>query len=302
MDIGVALGGGGTRGGAHIGVLKALEALGCRVVALAGTSAGGIVGAVYAAGYSPEQILEEFSAVDQNTLFGRNPNDNPSLLGVSGVRTVLDRILGKHTFEDLKIPFAVTATDIDQGREVIIRSGNVVEAVMATIAIPGVLPHQNYGGMRLVDGGVLDPVPVSVVRRLNPILPVAAAVLTQVPEDAVFEALYTRMPGPEAVTRRLARLRITQAFQIFLQSIDIGTRAITEMRLQIDHPDIIIRPKINPSALNDPVDIQLLSSAGEQAVLALADEIRQAFSWQRSVLRRLRFGVSGAPTGSLENA
>lgn len=291
MDIGLALGGGGTRGSAHIGVLQALEDIGCRVAALAGTSAGGLVGAVYAAGYSPQQILEAFGAVNQETLFGRDPQDNPSILGVSGLHTALNDLLGDITFEELKIPFAVTATDLDHGREVILRRGKVMEAVLATIAIPGVLPHQSFGGMRLVDGGVLDPVPVSVVRRMNPALPIAAVVLTQAPEEAAYEARLSYIPGPEVVTRQLARLRISQAFQIFLQSIDIGTRAITEMRLQIDHPDVVIRPKLNSGVLTDAVDIHQLAEAGEQAGRAKTAEIRQSYSWQRSVMRRLRYGV-----------
>jgi NTE family protein len=283
-------------------VLKALEELGCQITALSGTSAGGIVGAVYAAGYSPQEMLEAFSKIDQQALFGRNTNDNPSLLGVTGVQKALEQLLGERTFEDLEIPFAVTATDIDRGREVIIRHGCVLDAVLATIAIPGVLPHQNYAGVRLVDGGVLDPVPVSVVRYLNPYLPVAAVVLSQPPEEADYEAILTRLPGPEAVARQLARLRITQAINIFLQSIDIGTRAITEMRLKIDHPDVVIRPRIKSSWLTNDVDIQALASTGEQATRELTSEILQAFTWQRNVVRRLRYGNLKTVAQEIEDA
>lgn len=281
-------------------MLKHLEAIGCRVSALAGTSAGGIIGAVYAAGLPPQRILDAFSAVDQDTLFGRSGHDNPSLLGVSGVRSTLENLLGERTFEDLEIPFAVTATDLDRGREVIIRHGRVLEAVMATIAIPGVLPHQNYEGLRLVDGGVLDPVPVAVVRRMNPFLPVVAVVLTQPPEQADYEAV--KMPGPETVARQLARLRIAQAFNIFMQSIDIGTRAITEMRLQIDRPDVIIRPRIKASWLTEHIDVLALAAAGEQAAREKADEIQQSFAWQHSVMRRLRYGNLKVASQAVEDA
>lgn len=290
MDIAVALGGGGARGNAHIGVLRELERQGYRIAALAGTSAGGIIGSLYAAGYTPDEIETQFKAVDQSTLFDRHREDGPSLLGRAGVQKVLAAMLDERKFDELNIPFAVTATDVDRGQEIILNHGRVLEAVLATIAIPGILPPQHIQGRRLVDGGVLDPVPVSIARRLAPHLPVIAVVLSPPPEKNMVASYLPMIPGPEPVARRLARLRLTQAFEIFLQSIDIGSHAITELRLQIDHPDAIIRPGLETIRLLDRVDVTSLAAAGEQAARKSLPEIKQAFTWQRSLIRRLRYG------------
>ena len=107
MEISLALGGGGARGIAHLGVLRYLDEQGYQVKALSGTSAGGMIGAVYAAGYHPDEIVERFLEVDQSHLFGRQVGDGPSLLGVAGLMYVLDEMLGEKTFDDLQIPFVV---------------------------------------------------------------------------------------------------------------------------------------------------------------------------------------------------
>src|SRR5512143_3801216 len=134
MDISVALGGGGARGNSHVGVLRRLEKEGCRIRAVAGTSFGGIVAALYAAGYSPDEIEAIFCRVDQSKLYGRNPGDGPSLLGLVGVTQWLEETLGDRTFQELKLPCALTAVDLNSAREVILSEGRVRDAVLATIA------------------------------------------------------------------------------------------------------------------------------------------------------------------------
>ena len=140
MDIALALGGGGARGNAHIGVLRVLEREGFRVRAVAGTSAGGLAAVFYAAGYSPDEIEDLFAEVEQPRLYGRTSADGPALLGLSGAREWLREHLGDKTFADLEIPCAVTAVDIDHPHEVILADGPVVEALLATIAVPGIFP------------------------------------------------------------------------------------------------------------------------------------------------------------------
>jgi len=112
MEIGVALGGGGSRGMAHLGVLKYLEDEGISIGAMAGTSIGGLVGAVYLSGFSLDEMVEQFASIEQDKLYGQLKSDEPSLLGLAGGTKVLSNFLGDLTFQDLKIPFAVTAVDI----------------------------------------------------------------------------------------------------------------------------------------------------------------------------------------------
>ena len=164
MDITLALGGGGSKGNAHIGVLRQLEQKGFRVKAIAGTSYGGLVAVFYALGCSPDEIEEIFASADQTQFYGHAPNDGPSLVGIAGVTRLLEEQIGDRTFADLKIPCVLTSVDLKSGKEVLLSRGRLVDAMLATIAIPGIFPARYMDGLELVDGGTLDPVPVAPAR------------------------------------------------------------------------------------------------------------------------------------------
>ena len=144
MDITLALGSGGAKGNSHIGVLRRLEEEGFKIRAVAGTSFGGIVAVMYAAGYTPDEIEDIFVKVDQARLYGRSLEERPSLLGLAGVRKWLDEVLPGRTFADLDIPCAVTAVDLNYGCEVVLDEGPVKDALLATIAVPGIFPAQPW--------------------------------------------------------------------------------------------------------------------------------------------------------------
>ncbi len=288
MELSLALGGGGARGNAHLGVIRRFEREGYRIRAVAGTSFGGIVAAMYAAGYSPDEIEERFTGLDQSKLYGHSPHDGPSLLGLAGATRVLGEWLGDRTFKDLRIPCALTSVDIKHGREVVLKHGRVLEAVLATIALPGIFPPRLYGDHQLVDGGVLDPVPVAVARSLAPTLPVVAVVLTPLarPEMTISQ-LPLPVPIPGALIQRITNLRLAQALDIFLKSVDIGNRMMTELRLEVDDPEVIIRPDVSHIGLLDKVDIHEIVLLGERAADGALDELRQAVSWPNRLRRRL---------------
>jgi len=288
MDISIALGGGGAKGAAHIGVLKTLEKHGFQIKALAGTSAGGIIGAIYAAGFTPDEILERFQKIEGNSLYGRRPGDGPSLLGVSGINEVLTEMLGKCRFEDLKIPFVVTAVDLVTGREVILKEGRVVDAVLATISLPGIFPHQEWGDYHLVDGGLLDPIPVAPARALSPHLPVVAVVLSRMNHVDDDFLMPPKFLAPEPLLRQIARLRVAQAFSIFLRSVDIGSCALAELRLIVDHPEVIIRPPVAEIGLLDAVDVAEVARLGERSAEQAIPDLQAAFKWSARLRRRLR--------------
>lgn len=292
MDITLALGGGGAKGNAHIGVLRRLEREGFRVCAVAGTSFGGLVAAFYAAGYTPNEIEDLFAAVDQSRLYGRLPEERPSLLGLGGVRKWLDRTLGERTFADLALPCALTAVDLNCGCEVTLDKGRVRDAVLATIAVPGIFPPFPWHEWELVDGGVLNPVPVSVARELAPSLPVVAVtLLLPMGEPAHSMSVPLPIPAglPKPILDRLSHMRYAQAFDIFMRSVDVGNRAIAEYRLAVDKPDVIIRPAVSDIELLGKVDVREVAQRGEQAVEAALPELRRAVSWT-SRLRRNLFG------------
>lgn len=287
MEIALALGGGGVKGNAHIGVLRVLEREGFQVRALAGTSAGGLWGVLFAAGYSADEIEARFSGLDPGFLYQRKPGDGPAMLGLAGLQQMLHETLGETTFEQLEIPFAVTAVDVDQALPLVLKSGRVRDAILATIAVPGVFPPVVLDGRLLIDGGVLNPVPVNVARALAPDLPVAAVVLSP-PLDG--------WGGPEKprllntlpfVANYIGRLRIAQAFNVFMRSIDIAGAMLTELRLEHDAPDVIIRPHVPQIGLLDAVDVKAVAKLGELAAEAALPQLRQAVSWRGWLARRI---------------
>jgi NTE family protein len=292
MEITLALGGGGAKGNAHIGVLRRLEKEGFKIRSVAGTSYGGIVAVLYALGYSPNELQAIFEAVDQGHLYARSPMDGPSLLGMGGVRQVLNRILGEKTFADLRIPCAVTAVDINTGGEVMLMEGRLQDAVLATIALPGIFPVHRLNGWELVDGGVLNPVPVSVARTLSPNLPVVAVVLND-PMEKPVRSYAIPVPSifPRSIAERITRISLAQSLDIFLRSVDVSSRAISHFRLQLDKPDIIVRPDVHEISLLDKVVIADVAQLGEQAVEEVLPQLKRAVSWTSRLSRKI-FGAN----------
>lgn len=293
MEITLALGGGGTRGIAHLGVIEQLEKSGVQIRAVAGTSIGALVGAIYSAGVSPGQMKAILSEFHINHLYRRLPDDGPALLGHAGLVDALSGILNNCTFADLKIPFACTAVDLNSRKEVYLKSGDVLDAVLASSAFPGVLPPKQIGDAYLVDGGILDPVPVCLARQLAPNLPVVAVVLQpaaedwgKLPEANILDT--APLPIPHQIIQGFARLRIGQAMRIFSQSMDINSRMVAELRLKIDQPDIIIRPDVIRFGMFEMADIDVLVEAGDQATRKKLPEIRKAASLTGKINRLLR--------------
>jgi NTE family protein len=163
--IGLAFGGGAIRGWAHYGVLRAFERFGIPVDCVAGTSVGALVAAQRALGIGADagaDFLEELGA----GLFRPRPS-RTSLLSAEGMKNGLRAMFGERTIEQLLLPLGITASDLGAEREVVLRSGPIWQAVLASCAIPGVYPPQRIGSRILVDGGVLNPVPSSVVSDLG---------------------------------------------------------------------------------------------------------------------------------------
>ncbi|MCU0419920.1 MAG: patatin-like phospholipase family protein [Cyclobacteriaceae bacterium] len=162
MKVGLALSGGGARGVAHIGVLQALEEFGVHIDIVAGTSAGSIVGAMYAHGYKPSRILE---IIQQITIFKSvRPAWNWSgLLRMDGMKELLLKYLPENSFEKLQIPLAVAATEIRKGELHYFSEGELVPAIMASCSIPAVFSPMPYREGLYIDGGVFDNLPVRAI-------------------------------------------------------------------------------------------------------------------------------------------
>lgn len=297
MDITLALGGGGVRGVAHIGVLRALEKHGFNIKAVAGTSAGGLAGAVYAAGYSTEQIEKTFNEMEKNFIISPSRSKQPALLGMSWITKKISKLLGDMTFEDLKIPFAATATNLRTGKEFIIRRGKVMDAVLATIAIPGAFPGQDIEGHILADGGVVDPVPIQVARWMAPDLPVVAVMLHETPDNYEIDEkkLPISFPGPASFLDRIADLKAVQAFNIFTRSAEVSGEQITELAIQLYKPEVVIAPKVGHINILQGVNSKELIQAGIDATEQSMTPLKSQANWARRLRRQMRRRISPDP-------
>lgn len=161
-SIGVALGGGAAKGIAHIGVLKAFEKEGVKISYLSGTSIGSLVAAYYAFGKTTDEILE----VGEQLSFKRISSlsfRKGGLFSTESIRSMIIKDLGDVNIEDANIPLAICTTDIITGEQVAFEKGNLASAICASVAVPGLFAPVEIEGRKLVDGGIVENVPVSLL-------------------------------------------------------------------------------------------------------------------------------------------
>lgn len=241
IKIGLALGGGGARGLAHIGVLRVLEREGIPVHLLAGTSMGGLIAAAYASPHTLAEIEAELIRAPQPGQVMRFLDRRPTrqaLLKGERLRAYFAQMLGPDlTFADLRLPTALLAVDVRTGREVVLRGGRVVDAMRATMSVPGVFAPVEMGGYRLVDGGILNNVPTDVVREMGADVVIAVDVLPTagevMPDAGTFETM--EIPLLPHVAQEIWQVEM------------IMLAALTQFRLAQSPPDVLLRPKIPPS-------------------------------------------------------
>ena len=181
----LALGSGGSRGIAHVGFLQALDENGIKPDCIVGCSMGAIVGACYAAGITPKQMKETVDSLKFKDIVDVHffPFTKKGLLRSVKMRTKITSLLGDASFESLNIPFACIAVDLVKGEVVTLKDGDLSEAVSASSSIPTVFRPVEVGNMELVDGGVLERVPVRVAKEeFNPDVIVAVDVLGKLRE------------------------------------------------------------------------------------------------------------------------
>jgi NTE family protein len=166
---GLVLSGGGARGFAHIGLLQALNEAGIFPDVISGTSAGAIVGSLYADGYTPKEILKLLNTRSRLD-FMRPVMPREGLLQINGIVKILNSSLRAKTFEDLKIKLFVTATDLNNGKAVYFSEGELVDHIIASASIPVLFQPVVINNIHYVDGGVLDNLPVKPIEKTCKIL------------------------------------------------------------------------------------------------------------------------------------
>jgi len=166
---GLVLSGGGARGFAHLGVIQALNEAGIIPDVISGTSAGALAGVLYADGYTPEEILKIMSPGSRLD-FMRPAMPREGLLQINGIIKILQTHLRATTFEELKIPLFVTATDMNYGKAVYFSEGNLLDPVIASASIPVIFQPVKIKDISYVDGGVLDNFPVYPIEKMCKVL------------------------------------------------------------------------------------------------------------------------------------
>ena len=251
--VGLALGGGFARGLAHIGILKVLEEEGIPVNFIAGTSVGSVIGAAYCSGISARE-LEEIAALVRFKDFARWTLSRYGFASNDRMVPFLGKMLRCRTFEDLKIPLAVAATDFTTGDGVVFRSGPLVDAVRASCAYPGMFLPVNINGRLLVDGMLAHSVPTVPLREMG-----AQRVI------AVYLSAHWVSPdGPRHI------------FDVIGQCFSIAQSKMSG--LWEAAADIIVQPDVRGFSYDGFDRAPELIRAGEQAARAALPAIRQWFA------------------------
>ncbi|WP_337043524.1 patatin-like phospholipase family protein [Emticicia sp. 17c] len=164
MKIGLALSGGGSRGFAHLGVIKALDEYGLKPTMITGTSAGSIVGAMIGAGYTPDYVFDTIASLDifSHLKFAFN---RFGLFKLERAEELFYKYLPHNSFEQLKIPLTICATDIEKGEAVYFSEGELIKPILASCCLPGIFEPIKFQGRTFIDGGVVDNLPI------NPLMP-----------------------------------------------------------------------------------------------------------------------------------
>ena len=249
MKIGLALGGGGARGIAHLGVWQRLQELGIPIHCVAGTSIGAIAGAIIAAGRVDEALAwcEMSSWKKLPGLIFERPTTK-ALLSGRRVEEKLRQIIAAETFADLSMPYAAVATDLNTGEAVVMQEGDLISAVRASMSIPGVFSPIEREGRVLVDGGLVNPLPVSACRALG------AEVIIAVDVNPL---------GDPATTKPFEKLHI---MDVLLKSFGIFNYELTRRELAVNKPDVLIRPDVGQVVALDFRRVGPLVEIGRQAV------------------------------------
>jgi NTE family protein len=252
IRIGIALGGGAAKGFAHIGVIKMLEANGLKIEYVSGTSAGSVVGAMYAGGMDSFQMQQQAFVLEESNIRDISLFSGGLIKGLK-LQDYVNAMVKNKPLELLKKPFAVVATQLETGQRTVFTRGNTGQAVRASSSVPGVFEPVKIGKFSYVDGGIVSPVPVDAARQLGADLVIAVDISSKASGKAPEDML-----------------------GIVNQSIMIMGQKLGEQELA--RADVVIRPRVNAIG---PAEFEQKNQAileGEKAALAALPQIRARIS------------------------
>jgi len=312
IKLGLALGGGAARGWAHIGVMRALEESGIRPDIVVGTSIGAVVGGCYAAGRLDELTDFARQLTPARVLALLDVHVGSGLISGDRLGRRLTENLDSWTIEKLPIRFAAIATEFNTGHEIWLTRGDLAEALRASYALPGIFDPRRIGGRWLMDGALVNPVPVTAARALGAEVVVAVnlsgasygrgTVIQDFGGESDLEAASDTSavsgflsPVREAASRMrdlFRRRRGTPGFaQVMIDAFNITQDRITRARLAGDPPDVLASPQLTQVGLFDFHRADEAIAAGREAAARVLPQIREIMDIaQRSFLARQRLG------------
>lgn len=249
LKVGLALGAGGARGMAHIGVIKVLEEEGIPIDYIAGSSMGSLIGAIYATGITPG-MMEKLAIHLKRKYWLDFTVPKMGFLSGDKVKEMVRLITQGKRIEELHKPLAIVATDLHKGERVVFRSGPISNAVRSSISIPGIFIPAELDGRLLVDGGVIDRIPITVAKEMGAdiVIGVDVGVLSN-------------------------DVKITSIFDVIAQTIQIMEREI--LRYRMVEADVLISPVVGDYSATTFTQIEELIAAGEVAARKSIDKIRE---------------------------
>ena len=271
LQVGLALSGGMARSIVHIGVIKALEEEGLTVGAMAGTSGGALVGSLYAAGTPVSRMMEIAAKVRWRDLAGLSI-PRIGLVSSEGIARFMRRHIGEVTFDELVIPIRIIATDLLNGGKVVLASGSVAEAVRASCCVPQLYSPVELDGKLLVDGGLVEYLPVQTAREMG--------------ADFVIAVNAASRAAPRAKPRNMVQVG-------FLVG---GVVAQWNARRSEEMADAVIRPDVSRIGSFDldsgPALVEAGYQAAREAIPAILENIERQGSW---LFRLRRYGMRFLP-------
>lgn len=249
VRVGIALGGGAAKGFAHIGVIKMLEANGIKPVVVSGTSAGSVVGALYASGMDAYAMQEKAFALDESRIRDVSLFSGGVVKGQK-LQDYVNELVGQRMLEKMAKPFAVVATRLEDGQRTVFVRGNTGQAVRASSSVPGVFEAVTIGQSHFVDGGVVSPVPVDAARELGADFVIAVDISSKADGIA----------SPASLLGN-----VNQSIKIMGQKL--GAQ-------ELARADVVIRPQVNDIGPADFAQKNRAILEGERAAQAALPQIR----------------------------
>lgn len=281
--IGLVLGGGGSRGLAHIGVLEVLVREGIPVDLIVGTSMGGIVGVLFGLGLSPAQIAQELSPLQGISFINRL-----KLISSRGrqqrAREHFAELLEGKTFADLTLPVTLMAVDMVHGQEVTLAEGPLLPAVLASSAVPGAFPPVNYNNMQLADGGVIDSLATHVAYAQGADRIIAVDVYPPLEKDKLWTdpisaIMGLQLPPGLFSTSGLGTDKIPTAAASMWRSVRVMTWYLHQQRLAAHPPHVLLRPEVSNYGSLDFKDVDSPRRAGAVATERCLKELQALTEW-----------------------